>query len=89
MADLEAMKSLIASLLKYVNVHDDAPASNTNLGQSTVADESLCDFSVICGGTEYKVHRLVLPLHSPVLAKAVKGDFNVRVNLFHEEIFTS
>ncbi|KAK5124144.1 hypothetical protein LTR85_001847 [Meristemomyces frigidus] len=38
-------------------------------------DTSLTDFALVCKGQKHNVHRLILAFHSPVLAKAVKGDF--------------
>ncbi|KAK4550259.1 hypothetical protein LTR36_003226 [Oleoguttula mirabilis] len=38
-------------------------------------DEALTDFVIICGEREWKVHRVILTLHSPVLAKAITGAF--------------
>ncbi|KAH9840440.1 hypothetical protein Tdes44962_MAKER01640 [Teratosphaeria destructans] len=38
-------------------------------------DPDLCDFTITCGPQAWPVHRLVLCLHSPVLAKWCKGAF--------------
>jgi len=41
-------------------------------------DTTISDFSITHGQQEWKVHRFVLALHSPVLAKASCSDFKVR-----------
>lgn len=35
------------------------------------------DFTITCGAREYKVHRLVLSMHSDVLSRACNGAFKV------------
>ncbi|KAK4550260.1 hypothetical protein LTR36_003227 [Oleoguttula mirabilis] len=43
---------------------------------TTQNDTSLADFVIVCEEQRYSVqHRLILALHSPVLAKTVKGEF--------------
>ncbi|RMY13267.1 hypothetical protein D0868_02107 [Hortaea werneckii] len=43
--------------------------------ESAAGDCNTPDFTIFCGDKEYKVHSLVLSLHSPVLAKAANGVF--------------
>lgn len=39
------------------------------------ASSELSDFVINCGGQSWPVHRLILTLHSKVLAKSCNGDF--------------
>ncbi|KAI6835664.1 hypothetical protein KC332_g4608 [Hortaea werneckii] len=43
--------------------------------ESAAGDCNTTDFTIVCEGKEHQVHRFVLALHSPVLAKAANGVF--------------
>lgn len=46
----------------------------------TASDGHLADFTICCGGEEFKVHKIILSLHSGYFERLFKSEFKVRYN---------
>ena len=78
-ADPAASSCIIKALAKYATFNTSSNGANSSLTMWHRVDptDQITDFTIKCGGREWKVHRLVLFLHSKVLAAACSKGFKV------------